>query len=53
MDRKIDLLYKAGLLGGQRVGAEGADYEEEDDVDASLVRVQDSATCGSLPDNLI
>ncbi|KAG8966272.1 hypothetical protein FRC05_002731 [Tulasnella sp. 425] len=37
MDRKIDLLYKAGLLGGQRVGAEGADYEEEDDVDASLI----------------
>ncbi|KIO27848.1 hypothetical protein M407DRAFT_22898 [Tulasnella calospora MUT 4182] len=37
MDRKIDLLYKAGLLGGQRGGVSGADFQEEDDVDTSLI----------------
>ncbi|KAG8985044.1 hypothetical protein FRB90_004979 [Tulasnella sp. 427] len=35
MDRKIDLLYKAGLL-GQRGGPKDADFEDEEDIDASL-----------------
>ncbi|KAG8951446.1 hypothetical protein FRC00_007255 [Tulasnella sp. 408] len=37
MDRKIDLLYKAGLLGGQRGGVSDGDFQDEDDVDASLI----------------
>lgn len=46
MDRKIDLLYKAGLLGGQRGAV--SDFLEEDDVDASLVRFRSSAPLGKF-----